>query len=85
MGCILDSLCIPQHAFENLEEEAKDDIVNEILNCGHDVFSEVVKNQWGAYCIQHSNVSILFLFGIHFSDFYPSSRAWLAQASSDDA
>ncbi|KAG5220205.1 ARM repeat-containing protein [Salix suchowensis] len=42
-----------QHAFENLEDSAKDGIVDELLNQGASVFSEVVKNQWGAYCIQH--------------------------------
>lgn len=44
----------PQHAFENLEPEAKDGIIDELLNQGAAVFGEVVKNQWGSYCIQHS-------------------------------
>lgn len=43
-----------QHAFENLEECAKDGIVEELLNQGPAVFGEVAKNQWGSYCIQHS-------------------------------
>ena len=43
-----------QHAFENLEEAAKDGIVDELLNRGAGVFAEVAKNQWGSYCIQHS-------------------------------
>ncbi|KAF7354483.1 ARM repeat-containing protein [Mycena venus] len=41
------------HAFENLEESAKNGIVDELLGQGAAVFSEVVKNQWGSYCIQH--------------------------------
>ncbi len=44
----------PQHAFENLEDSAKDGIVDELLNQGPSVFSEVAKSQWGSYCIQHS-------------------------------
>lgn len=43
-----------QHAFENLEESAKDGIVDELLNQGPNVFGEVAKNQWGSYCVQHS-------------------------------
>lgn len=43
-----------QHAFENLEESAKDGIVDELLNQGSAVFGEVAKSQWGSYCIQHS-------------------------------
>jgi pumilio RNA-binding family len=48
-----------QHAFENLEESAKDGIVDEILNQGSAVFSEVAKSQWGAYCIQHSKFGLV--------------------------
>lgn len=44
----------PQHAFENLEDEAKDGIIDELLNRGPAVFAEVAKNQWGSYCVQHS-------------------------------
>ena len=44
----------PQHAFENLEESAKDGIVDELLGQGGAVFGEVAKSQWGAYCVQHS-------------------------------
>lgn len=44
----------PQHAFENLEESAKDGIIDELLNQGSVVFGEITKNQWGSYCIQHS-------------------------------
>jgi len=40
------------HAFENLEVEAKDGIVDELLNQGFAVFSEVAKSQWDSYCIQ---------------------------------
>lgn len=43
-----------QHAFENLEDSAKDGIIDELLKRGPDVFAEVAKNQWGSYCIQHS-------------------------------
>jgi hypothetical protein len=43
-----------QHAFENLEESAKDGIVDELLGQGGAVFGEVAKSQWGSYCIQHS-------------------------------
>jgi hypothetical protein len=43
-----------QHAFENLEESAKDGIIDELLNQGPTVFGEITKNQWGSYCIQHS-------------------------------
>ncbi|KAG5651172.1 hypothetical protein H0H81_009615 [Sphagnurus paluster] len=42
-----------QHAFENLEVDAKDGIVDELINNGSAVFGEVAKNQWGSYCIQH--------------------------------
>ena len=45
-----------QHAFENLEESAKDGIVDELLNQGAAVFAEVAKSQWGSYCIQHSEL-----------------------------
>jgi hypothetical protein len=43
-----------QHAFENLEEGAKDGIIDELLGQGTAVFGEVAKSQWGSYCIQHS-------------------------------
>ena len=46
--------CHMKHAFENLEESAKDGIVDELLNRGEGVFADVAKNQWGSYCIQHS-------------------------------
>jgi hypothetical protein len=45
---------LEQHAFENLEDTAKAEIIDELLNRGSRVFGDVVKNQWGAYCIQHS-------------------------------
>lgn len=47
-------LTVQQHAFENLEDSAKDGIVDELLNRGQNVFADVAKNQWGSYCIQHS-------------------------------
>lgn len=50
-----------QHAFENLEESAKEGIVDELLNRGLDVFADVAKNQWGSYCIQHSEREFLCL------------------------
>jgi hypothetical protein len=51
-----------QHAFENLEPEAKDGIVDELLNQGPAIFGEVAKNQWGSYCIQHSMSYSMSLF-----------------------
>ncbi len=53
-----------QHAFENLEKSAKDGIVDELLSQGAAVFSEVAKNQWGSYCIQHSK-SLVLSFSMH--------------------
>lgn len=53
LACHETGSLVVQHAFENLEDSAKDGIVDELLNQGASVFSEVVKNQWGAYCIQH--------------------------------
>ena len=48
-----------QHALENLEVEAKDGIVDELLNQGFVIFSEVAKSQWGSYCIQRSSFQSL--------------------------
>ncbi|KAF7350199.1 Meiotic coiled-coil protein 2 [Mycena venus] len=45
-------ICL-QHAFKNVEEGAKDRIVNELLGQGAAVFSEVGKSQWGLRCFQH--------------------------------
>ncbi|KAA1467795.1 ARM repeat-containing protein [Dentipellis sp. KUC8613] len=53
LACHETGSLVVQHAFENLEESAKDGIVDELLNQGQLVFSEVAKNQWGSYCIQH--------------------------------
>ncbi|KIY45800.1 ARM repeat-containing protein [Fistulina hepatica ATCC 64428] len=53
LACHETGSLVVQHAFENLEEETKDGIVDEILNAGPAVFAEVTKNQWGSYCIQH--------------------------------
>ncbi|KAF8192858.1 hypothetical protein K438DRAFT_1762159 [Mycena galopus ATCC 62051] len=39
--------------FENLEESAKDGIVDELLVEGSTVFSKVAKSQWGSYCVEH--------------------------------
>ncbi|KAH8990207.1 ARM repeat-containing protein [Lactarius hatsudake] len=53
LACHETGSLVVQHAFENLEESAKDGIVDELLNQGSAVFGEVAKNQWGSYCIQH--------------------------------
>ncbi|KAH9965138.1 ARM repeat-containing protein [Lactifluus volemus] len=53
LACHETGSLVVQHAFENLEECAKDGIVDELLNQGPAVFGEVAKNQWGSYCIQH--------------------------------
>ncbi|KDQ62957.1 hypothetical protein JAAARDRAFT_188590 [Jaapia argillacea MUCL 33604] len=53
LACHETGSLVVQHAFENLEESAKDDIVDELLNQGSNVFGQVAKNQWGSYCIQH--------------------------------
>ncbi|KAK1230462.1 meiotic PUF protein 1 [Marasmius sp. AFHP31] len=53
LACHETGSLVVQHAFENLEDHAKDGIVDELLNQGPSVFSEVAKNQWGSYCIQH--------------------------------
>ncbi|KAF5352799.1 hypothetical protein D9756_006223 [Leucocoprinus leucothites] len=54
LACHETGSLVVQHAFENLEPEAKDGIVDELLNQGAAIFGEVAKNQWGSYCIQHS-------------------------------
>ncbi|PPQ71432.1 hypothetical protein CVT24_011940 [Panaeolus cyanescens] len=56
LACHETGSLVVQHAFENLEAEAKDGIVDELLNQGFGVFSEVTKSQWGSYCIQHSDL-----------------------------
>ncbi|KAI0295021.1 armadillo-type protein [Russula brevipes] len=53
LACHETGSLVVQHAFENLEESAKDGIVEELLNQGPVIFGEVAKNQWGSYCIQH--------------------------------
>ncbi|KAL0567481.1 meiotic PUF protein 1 [Marasmius crinis-equi] len=53
LACHETGSLVVQHAFENLEDNAKDGIVDELLNQGSAVFSEVAKNQWGSYCVQH--------------------------------
>ncbi|KAI0095171.1 armadillo-type protein [Irpex rosettiformis] len=53
LACHETGSLVVQHAFENLEESAKDGIVDELLNQGSNVFGEVAKSQWGSYCIQH--------------------------------
>ncbi|KAG6868382.1 hypothetical protein C0993_003906 [Termitomyces sp. T159_Od127] len=53
LACHETGSLVVQHAFENLEPEAKDGIVDELINKGPTVFAEVAKNQWGSYCIQH--------------------------------
>jgi hypothetical protein len=44
----LTRLIFLQHTFENLEESAKDGIIDELLGQGAAVFSEVTKSQWGS-------------------------------------
>ncbi|KAK7028650.1 hypothetical protein R3P38DRAFT_3354402 [Favolaschia claudopus] len=53
LACHETGSLVVQHAFENLEETAKDGIVDELLGQGIAVFGEVAKSQWGSYCIQH--------------------------------
>ncbi|KAF9478901.1 ARM repeat-containing protein [Pholiota conissans] len=53
LACHETGSLVVQHAFENLEADAKDGIVDELLNHGFGIFSEVTKSQWGSYCIQH--------------------------------
>ncbi|KAH8825763.1 armadillo-type protein [Flagelloscypha sp. PMI_526] len=53
LACHETGSLVVQHAFENLEDHAKDGIVDELLSGGPAVFAEVCKNQWGSYCIQH--------------------------------
>lgn len=53
LACHETGSLVVQHAFENLEADAKDGIVDELLGHGAAVFADVAKNQWGAYCIQH--------------------------------
>jgi len=53
LACHETGSLVVQHAFENLEESAKDGIVDELLNQGPDIFAEVAKSQWGSYCVQH--------------------------------
>ncbi|KAK2465824.1 hypothetical protein APHAL10511_001465, partial [Amanita phalloides] len=52
LACHETGSLVIQHAFENLETETKDEIVDEFLNQGPAFFSEVAKSQWGSYCIQ---------------------------------
>ena len=60
LACHETGSLVVQHAFENLEESAKEGIVNELLNQGSAVFGEVCMNQWGSYCIQHRELSPAF-------------------------
>ncbi|KAJ7925680.1 hypothetical protein B0H13DRAFT_1862937 [Mycena leptocephala] len=53
LACHESGWLVVQHALENLEESAKDGIVDELLGQVGAVFSEVAKSQWGSYCIQH--------------------------------
>ncbi|KAJ7186377.1 armadillo-type protein, partial [Mycena filopes] len=53
LACHETGSLVVQHAFENLEESAKDGIVDELLGQGGAVFGEVAKSQWGSYCVQH--------------------------------
>ncbi|KAJ7866713.1 armadillo-type protein [Mycena leptocephala] len=51
LACHETGSLVMQHGFENLEESAKDGIVDELLGQGAAVFGEVAKSQWGS--IQH--------------------------------
>ncbi|KAI6031156.1 hypothetical protein PISMIDRAFT_443300 [Pisolithus microcarpus 441] len=53
LACHETGSLVVQHAFENLEESAKDGIIDELLDQGPAIFAEICKNQWGSYCIQH--------------------------------
>ncbi|KAF7304107.1 ARM repeat-containing protein [Mycena indigotica] len=53
LACHETGSLVVQHAFENLEDSAKEGIVDELLGQGPAVFGEVAKSQWGSYCIQH--------------------------------
>ncbi|KAJ7925702.1 armadillo-type protein [Mycena leptocephala] len=53
LACHETGSLVVQRGFENLEESAKDGIVDEPLGQVGAVFSEVAKSQWGSYCIQH--------------------------------
>lgn len=53
LACHETGSLVVQHAFENLEESAKDGIIDELLNQGSMIFADICKNQWGSYCIQH--------------------------------
>lgn len=54
LACHETGSLVVQHAFENLEEEDKNNILEEMLNRGSLVFADICKNQWGNYCVQHS-------------------------------
>ncbi|RDB15679.1 Meiotic coiled-coil protein 2 [Hypsizygus marmoreus] len=53
LACHETGSLVVQHAFENLEADAKDGIVDELIGQGGGVFADVAKNQWGSYCVQH--------------------------------
>ncbi|KAG6904278.1 hypothetical protein DXG01_011203, partial [Tephrocybe rancida] len=53
LACHETGSLVVQHSLENFEAEAKDGIVDELINNGPAVFAEVAKNQWGSYCVQH--------------------------------
>ena len=73
---IIDSSNRIQHAFENLEDSAKDGIIDELLIQGASVFSEVAKNQWGSYCVQHSKLAFVYICPRLLSANSLSPRAW---------
>ncbi|KAJ7938526.1 armadillo-type protein [Mycena leptocephala] len=54
LACYETGSLVVQHAFENLEESAKDGIVDELLGQGAAIFGRVAKSRWGSYCIQHT-------------------------------
>lgn len=49
LACHETGSLVVQTVFENVEEDSKGEIIAEILAS----FPDVVKSQWGAFCIQH--------------------------------
>ncbi|EJD54605.1 ARM repeat-containing protein [Auricularia subglabra TFB-10046 SS5] len=49
LACHETGSLVVQHVFENIEDDAQEEIIGELMAS----FSEVVKNQWGSFCVQH--------------------------------
>ncbi|KAJ7829129.1 hypothetical protein B0H13DRAFT_2679927 [Mycena leptocephala] len=56
LACYETESLVVQHAFENLEESAKDWIVDEPLGQGAAVFDEITESRWNSYYIQYNTV-----------------------------